>query len=1073
MNCRGGHSYTQETPHELIEKDALTEAERQALLDEYVSRGRALRLEGDRGIIDSHARRALNLGQFLTPARVVRVLYQALGLMDHPAWCGTWSLPKRGSILDFAGCGIGRMFQFAPQGWTLHGADVDPVALRAARLIFPEAELIQASLLDFRGKCESRFSAALLNPPFSVTLSDPRPLDLKCAQWGVWGQGTSVESHVAALELALKLAGSVGAILPTSALSGDSLKSLNRFLDRWHGIRLQIDLPRDAFKEEGTEWGCSVVILGGDSMPSQHHSCHDWEDVEAALKAWISENKKGQESRRWGACVLDALRHVEGRERSCLASARIEPPKVKQRKPLTIQEGVPTVRLALAGLAHKILMLPNGPIAALAIDEARLWSGWKTSDGFEPQSGLDWSCDLVRNSGRALESIGAVQAAFERLGGLQVMVDDQLINHARKADRRAWAERTDFAQAIRKGDRWTVRPGGEEDPNNPAASILRSRRAVFGPRADGITTGVRVKGWDRAQRRHVERAWPAFPMYDFARADVVRCLGKRAVIYSALQGLGKTRFSIGAVIASGMNRAVWVLETRLVNEFKRELKKLGLLDWFHLIDKAEDLKALKTFNVITYSRLWRPVNPQAVERRHWGPGTSFAAALGKRRPFVILDEAHKIKAATSKQGIAARLLCTKARRVVLMTGTAIQSYPRNIVGLVNAAYGDGSSTNPYGYRRPVEGGYSVEFGRNRRTRNPLIKGVTKFVDEFVDVIWFTPAFESTASAGMKSREIPALKDVPLWESFIRSKIIRRVTSEPEVRASGVSIPAAKREFVGVQPTPEHYAHYKVVLDEFARIWKDRLGREGSGGRSENGAAYILPELDALRFASTVPVAEHRWAKAEPMLRYTSGKPTALMMEAMRRIWAWVEAGERVLVGAEKPDALRWLADLLADLPSHIPDAEPVFAVLAHDPDIKRRNEAIDRVRDEGQSQVLLLSVGMGMEGLNLPEFSKLLTLDLGWTPGHLDQYAHRILRPDQAGDPEIIHLFHEGLIDAYMRQLTEAKTDAIAQAIDGQETEFDYTEWKDYRTFALEMLELEGYKFATELLEKQRRGSAA
>jgi SNF2 family DNA or RNA helicase len=169
----------------------------------------------------------------------------------------------------------------------------------------------------------------------------------------------------------------------------------------------------------------------------------------------------------------------------------------------------------------------------------------------------------------------------------------------------------------------------------------------------------------------------------------------------------------------------------------------------------------------------------------------------------------------------------------------------------------------------------------------------------------------------------------------------------------------------------------------------------------------------------------------------------------------------VIVGSEKPSALEWLADLLADLPKHVPDSEPIQSILALDSNIERRNEAIDKARDDEGVPVLLISVGKGKEGLNLPEFSKLLTLDFGWVPGDLDQFRHRILRPGQTGDVEIVHLYHEGMIDTYMRQLCDAKADAIAEVIDGQESSFDYSKWKDYRTFALEMLSKEGYKFAT------------
>ena len=1068
--------FTVATPHPLLERETLSAEERTALLEEYVTRGRALHLDGDRGLIDSHRRRALHLGQFFTPTPVARVLAQAMGLVDHPEWLGAGAprvLPDHGSLVDFAGCGNGRLLQFAPPGWSIHGADVNPLACRATRLVFPDAEVIEGSLLEFSAKREPTFSAAIINPPFSLTLTSKDRLNLKTAQWGIWGRDTSAESHVVALELAANMARVVGAILPTSFLQTEGDSALKKIAQgRWMwGPKLRIDLPAPAFRDEGTEWPCSLLILGAFAGDELTIACEEWPDVEDALATWIrSQAAAGP----YPGNIISALHPPEEHPR--LERWRLRaPPRPSRAAALPPEsDGHPTVRLCLGGRAHRIMLKPNGTTAALAIHEARLWEGWSTSDGFDPQSMLAWHCDLIRNAGNAQECIERVSTALSALEGVNVVVDEQLRVHAARADRRAAVEMTPFTQWVRRADAWEQRWSDSAGQDHPAHALIQARSALFAPRAAALEHGLRTKAWAPLHCAHVERTWPAFPIYAFAQNDIVRVLGKRSAIYSAKQGLGKTRFSIGAFLASGMTRGLWILETRLINEFKRELKKLGLLHAFHHIDTKNDLRQLRTFNVVSYSRLWRPVDDKSERRsERWGPGKSFATALARRNLFVVVDEAHKLRAATSKQGIAARHLCNRAKRVLLMTGTAVSSYPRNILGLVAAAWGDGSTMNPYGYRRPVEGNYTVDTGRSKRWRNPLIRGVTRFVDEFVDVIWYTPAFEQTASAGMKSREIPRLKDVPRWESFVRSKIIRRVPGEPEVRASGVRTPEAHPEFVPVEPTPSHFAHYKLVLDHFANIWKKRLERETRTGRRENSAAHILPELDALRFASTVPVAPHRWAEAAPILRYSSQAPTALMLEAMKRIAAWVEAGDRVVVGAEKPDALRWLADLLADLPSHIPDTEPLASVLALDSDIAKRNALIDRVRDNGQDPVLLISVGMGKEGLNLPEFSKLLTLDLGWVPADLDQFRHRILRPDQTGIPELIHLFHRGLIDDYMRQLCEAKSDAISQAIDGQDTTFDYSHWKDYRTFALEMLEREGYRFAAEMLARDRQNLAA
>jgi len=1068
-------TFAQETPHALLERTRLTPDERLQLLEGYVTRGRALKLQGDRGLPDSHRRRLLNLGQFFTPSRLAHLLGQAIGLVDHPAWRRSRvarDIPAQGSITDFAGCGNGRLFQIAPQGWTCHGADVDPLACRAARLIYPEAEILNTSLLEVAKQQQPRFSVALINPPFSITLNRQSPLDLRTAQWGIWGRNTSVLSHLAAVELASSLAPVVGAILPTSSLAAgdfDAIFAKRDWRNRSLPLQLRIDLPSDAFQAEGTEWPCSVVLLADLSTPPLTRACADWTVIDAALDEWITSQAKAARNSTHGRNVLEVLYAPEHPSlANCLHVAEAPRPPLRVIRGAGATHHWPTVRLALGGRAHMIRLQANGSIAAHAIEEARHRTGWITSEGFSPQNLLDWECDLVRNAGGATRAVQSVSAALAMTGAVEVLVDEQLRRHAARSDRRVALELSDFAQHVRDGERWIVRGYDPiSEPDHPMHALALTRFNLFHRRAEHIPTGATIPRWDRRRKAHIAITWPSFPIYEFARADIARALTKRAVIYSAKQGLGKTRFSIGAVIAAGVTHALWVLETRLVDEFRRELRKLGLADHFHLIETKQDLRELKTFNVITYSTLRKALNGEKERKSgQWGPGKTFAAALARRRLLVIIDEAHKLAAATSKQGIAGRHLCNHARRVILMTGTALRNYPRNLLGLAAAGWGDGAMM-PYGYRRPVHGGYSVTAGSGRQTRqrHPLVRGVTRFVDEFVDVFWYTPEFQQTASSGMKSREIPRVKNPLLWESFVRPKILRRLPAEPEVRAC-IKTPEAKPIFTPVPPTPEHFAHYKLVLDRFASIWKQRLAREREGGQRENSAAHILPELDALRFASTVPIVHHPWADADPKLHYRSTAPTALMRVALERIAAWVNAGDRVIVGAEKPDALRWLRDLLADLPTYVPDADPIAALLGHDSNIARRNALIDRARDDASVSVLLLSVGMGKEGLNLGYASKLLTLDVGWVPGDLDQYRHRILRPDQVGDPEIVHLFHTGMVDAYMVQLCQAKEQAITAAIDGQKDTFDYSQWRDYRTFALEMLRDEGYAFAAEALER-------
>jgi len=960
------------------------------------------------------------------------------------------------------------------------------------RAAYPGAQVIQGGVADLialsgnsaaeREGIGGHEGLIVLNPEQSnpaIHLPGNGRINYPCARWGAGGDATSIPSLQAMLSFAINRSAITLAVVPTSFMEQDLKSFLNRVPDLLNIGILRVDLA--GVPALGLTQPTSLVAFNPHQLHVALKATPQAPAVtlaEARVQVQKAMADLFDSSCGWrGADFPQTLAHNATRSVSVLKA----PAKASTRKAGSPQPDAPMVRLALAGRAHRILLLPVGAtederlLSRLAVAEAALQVGFTSSIGFAPQSRLTWTCDLPRAAGHASDSLVEVQRMLETCG-LRVSVDDQLIRHLRKADRRAHGENIPFPQWVQNqdGSGWTVNNGNNEHAPETQAGMayLKARDAVFGRRCWSAQGGIKVKCWDGQAKAHVETEWPGFPVYPFAQMDASRVLARRSVIYSAKQGLGKTRFSILAFLSSGMKRGLWILKSRLVNEFKRELSRVGLQDEFHLIENPDDVKNLKRINVITYNRLWNHVGIPKT-RTEFGPGGTYAWALAKYRLTCFFDEAHTMASPDSKQGIAARYLAQRAKRVILLTGTAIQSYPRNILGLLSAGWGDGTAANPYGasLRRPLLGGYKVVEPSKRhkiRFRGALVAGSTRFSDDFVDVIQYTPTTAdedgSLVTQGSRTREIPRIKDQGLWRSFLAPKLLRRVPGEPEVRASGFLPPEAKPQWVPVAPTPEHFAFYHQVLTSFAHVWEKRIKEERVLGKTSSSAsACILPELDALRYASTVPVIPHRLAPTSPEMAYPTNKPTALMLEAAARICRWVEEGNRVLVGAEKPAALQWLSVILANADKWL-DAEPVECIMALDSDISRRNKAIDHARDHSDVPVLMISVGMGKEGLNLPEFSKLITVDLGWTPGDLDQYRHRILRPGQTGDVEIVHLYHQGMIDSYMHQLTSAKADGIAEAVDSTTSTFDFSQWKDYRTFCLEMLANEGYRFAIDAL---------
>ncbi len=176
--------------------------DREKLFYEYKSLGQTVTIEGNRGIPDLAKKRVLNFQQHFTPPVIARFLTQALRL-DTP---GTPA-----SVVDNS-CGIGRMFQFLNSSCNLVGIEVEEKAYHMARTLFPKANIIQDSLINHPRAIADYF---IINPPFSIQL-EKKNCGFTNAGWGDLGPGTSIKSHIAAMETAIESARYyVAAMLPT------------------------------------------------------------------------------------------------------------------------------------------------------------------------------------------------------------------------------------------------------------------------------------------------------------------------------------------------------------------------------------------------------------------------------------------------------------------------------------------------------------------------------------------------------------------------------------------------------------------------------------------------------------------------------------------------------------------------------------------------------------------------------------------------------------------------------------------------------------------------------------------
>jgi SNF2 family DNA or RNA helicase len=488
-------------------------------------------------------------------------------------------------------------------------------------------------------------------------------------------------------------------------------------------------------------------------------------------------------------------------------------------------------------------------------------------------------------------------------------------------------------------------------------------------------------------------------------------------------GLGKTRTIIALGLLYGCKHNLIVVEARLKDSFIKEFKTLKITD-YKVIEDEKDLRNLKKFNIISYNKLWRPLNNKTKK--------TFGKALRRRFGYIAIDEGHGIKAQGSKQALAVR--CLKARYKLISTGTPIANYPRNIFSLLTFGWGDGTELNRYGYYTPV----------TRPNGYGYTSGTRQFKEDFVTIDWVTPQFDQTLDSGRKSREMPKIKDIRKWHAMLAPKMIRRTRDEPDVIKS-IKIPDAKIEEMIIKPDAAQVAHYKKWLDEFANWFKQQLELEKEGGHKID-QMIILAHLTKLQFASTIPQS--------PSTNFTGfewiGDLTTKQAKTLELIKEAIANKEKIIVYSERPEFQKFIQVELKkiNIPSH---------VFIGEQGIEDRNDLLDDFKNNG-TNVLLATTTCGGTGLNIPEANVVVIADTSWTPARQIQAYSRILRPQQKKQPRITLLRCDGTIDMYMRQLMNAKSNAINQGIDHSEyEEIDMKKWLSYRDFTIKMLKDEGY----------------
>ena len=979
-------------------------------------------------------------GQFFTPLTLSRYVWMIVRTaLDAIADDG-----ERARILD-SSFGSGRLFAFAdPARHLLAGVDVDAecvntVAVAAQSAGF-ECELREASLGAIRPR---GFHVALINPPFSVSLSSPLLEAHAATSFGRYGPHTAALSHWYALDQALAAASVVAAILPANM--GAELRS-----DRVRFARLAALLvcPRGTFREEGTDVDVLVAVFDQhprdhvleavanfDAPPVLRLDCStragsarlDLQGIEEDSPS-ITLPVTGERSVR----ITRHLRRLLLRFRCGLTQARVQNAVLRSRLAPRDERYPRGVHFEGEGaLDVEVLLAQSDPWKAFADLQALI----RSAGGVPcPDAGV----------------LGYLQRRVRQLARERVAFEHWVWGESETAVLCAKAKRTHVlnpavwgSPVIRAGDEWKFTRCGDAFVAGVGTATLRLSidqlrerftlpdtagwRAVHAGRLlafPSLAADLRR----RAQRTGIDR-WLS---WDYQLNDLIETyMTPGGDLLCWEQGLGKARLAIALCVFSGATHGLIAVEAYLVDEIERELAALPLAEaQWQVIRGPAELTALRSVNVISYQRLRSSIHPAHPRR-------TYARALRRRVGVMVADEGSLLAHLETQQTRAAHLV--SARRRFVLDGTPIGNYPKDLLALLVWSKGDGTVTQPYGVRRPyIHAGLLASMSTSRR-------GVDQFREDFIITEWVTNEFAETLQSGAK-REIPRIANLAAYRRLLAPHLKRRLGVEPNVAAS-VRIPQPQFIDHDIRWDDAHLAHYLAIAEEFRQWYLEARRRSGADGRDVNLVA-TLARIQAVFFAANAP---HLSTDAGEVFAPLTSKQRAVLA----RLRALAAAGHKVVLFATTPAVLDRLAAELAQ--------ERIDCVIAHGGrSIADRTADINRRFRDGDTPILLASFGAAAKGLNLWQADRALFYNRQWTAKLESQAARRLCRPQQRREVLVERFSLAGSIDSYMGQHVAFKADAAAAGLDWAAPEFDTDDFLHLDTvlgrFCDELAALRGLK---------------
>lgn len=477
-------------------------------------------------------------------------------------------------------------------------------------------------------------------------------------------------------------------------------------------------------------------------------------------------------------------------------------------------------------------------------------------------------------------------------------------------------------------------------------------------------------------------------LYPYQRQGVAAGLARSGILIGDEPGLGKSAQAIGVGWVSlqegAINRVVCVVPAHLRTQWSDEITKFCGDTDIVVIDGGPKQRA-ELYAQAADAR-WVIVHYDILHRDIAQVKPLTKGAL------LVVDEAHRIRNATTKRSKSVRELGRLAAKRVALSATAVENSPDEWYWVLSGLAVPGVLGNFKEFAERYM--YPGRFGGYEGARN--IKELA----------------ERSAPHFLRRHKT----DVADW------------------------LPPLRLQHLPLDPDPA----YAALLRRAHRDAKDEIAAQAA----MQNAAAARHHADGLDFEEALDTTSGMTAVT--MLRMLCSSPRLIQRSDSEAAEALIDAGLVPEEDGPKMDELRVLAAeyqavgdrvvifssfkrMVELITERFSEDQIRYVVITGDTSRKDRDEAVRRFTDPNDDVTALVATDAAAEGLNLGKTcSTLVNVDIPWTAGRLEQRANRIHRLDGTHSSyRVVNMTVRGTVEDGILKRVERKED-LAQAIYGE-----------------------------------------